>query len=83
MRNIRVTPVVRQEFFAPTATRMTVKLVTLRPADLARVDISLPADLNYWTRVLGVSELELLSAVEAVGDSSWNVRVEVRRRRTQ
>jgi hypothetical protein len=62
---------------------MPVKLVPARPADIARVDLARPADVNYWTRVLGVSELDLISAVQLVGDTSWNVRVELRRRRAK
>ncbi|MGF6492971.1 hypothetical protein ABIE56_001128 [Luteibacter sp. 621] len=62
---------------------MPVKLVPSRPADLARVDLARPSDVNYWTRVLGVSELDLISAVQLVGETSWNVRMELRRRRSK
>lgn len=51
------------------------------PADLTKVDVCLRSDMSYWTRVLGVSEVELRKAVMAVGPASWDVRVEIRRHR--
>lgn len=49
------------------------------PEDLAKVNVCLPSDIRYWTRVLGVSETDLRKAVMLVGDSSWHVRAELRR----
>ncbi|NID06837.1 DUF3606 domain-containing protein [Luteibacter jiangsuensis] len=51
------------------------------PADLTKVNVCLRSDMRYWTRVLGVSELSLRKAVLTVGDSSWDVRAELRRKR--
>jgi hypothetical protein len=44
------------------------------PADAARVDISQPHELRYWTRTLGCSEQELRAAVAAVGEVAEEVR---------
>jgi hypothetical protein len=51
------------------------------PADLTKVDVCLRTDMSYWTRVLGVSEVELRKAVMTVGSASWDVRAEIRRNR--
>jgi hypothetical protein len=51
------------------------------PADAAAVDVNLPGDMGYWTRVLGVSEEALREAVKSVGDKAADVRAELRRRR--
>jgi hypothetical protein len=51
------------------------------PADATRVDVELRTDVNYWTRVLGVSENSLREAVRRVGIQSSDVRAELRRRR--
>lgn len=51
------------------------------PADMTKVDVCLRSDMSYWTRVLGVSEVELRKAVMTVGAASWDVRAEIRRRR--
>jgi hypothetical protein len=51
------------------------------PADATRIDLELRTDMNYWTRVLGVSETSLRDAVLRVGEQSSDVRAELRRRR--
>jgi hypothetical protein len=51
------------------------------PADATKVDLELRTDMNYWTRVLGVSENSLRDAVLRVGGQSSDVRAELRRRR--
>ncbi|APG04761.1 hypothetical protein BJI69_13225 [Luteibacter rhizovicinus DSM 16549] len=51
------------------------------PADATRIDLELRTDMNYWTRVLGVSETSLRDAVLRVGVQSSDVRAELRRRR--
>jgi hypothetical protein len=51
------------------------------PADATRVDLELRTDVNYWTRILGVSEASLRAAVLRVGMLSGDVRAELRRRR--
>ena len=51
------------------------------PADAAKIDLELRTDMNYWTRVLGVSEISLREAVLRVGGQSSDVRAELRRRR--
>lgn len=42
--------------------------------DSYRINTREQAEVNYWTRQLGVSREELLSAVRAVGDSEDKVR---------
>lgn len=51
------------------------------PADATKVDLELRTDMNYWTRVLGVSETSLREAVSRVGVQAADVRAELRRRR--
>jgi hypothetical protein len=51
------------------------------PADATKVDLELRTDMNYWTRVLGVSETSLRDAVSRVGGLAADVRAELRRRR--
>jgi hypothetical protein len=51
------------------------------PADATKVDLELRTDMNYWTRILGVSETSLRDAVLRVGGQSSDVRAELRRRR--
>jgi hypothetical protein len=51
------------------------------PADATKIDLELRTDMNYWTRVLGVSENSLRDAVLRVGGQSSDVRAELRRRR--
>jgi len=60
---------------------MNDELYVAAPTDLTRVNTALRSDIRYWTRVLGVSELALRSAVKNVGEHSWDVRAELRRRR--
>lgn len=60
---------------------MTTQSFVAAPADLAKVNVCLRSDMNYWTRVLGVSETVLRQTVMSVGESSWNVRAELRRQR--
>lgn len=60
---------------------MTDDTAPMAPYDMTKVDPSRRQDLRYWTRTLGVSDAELVSAVAAVGTASWDVRAELRRRR--
>ena len=45
-----------------------------RAPDGYRINTREQAEVNYWTRQLGVTREELLSAVRAVGDSEEQVR---------
>jgi len=45
-----------------------------RVPDSYRINTREQAEVNYWTRQLGVTQEELLSAVRAVGDSEDQVR---------
>jgi len=60
---------------------MPIDKFVAAPADLTKVDVCLRSDMSYWTRVLGVSEVELRRAVMTVGSASWDVRAEIRRNR--
>jgi len=60
---------------------MPIDKFVAAPADLTKVDVCLRSDMSYWTRVLGVSEVELRKAVMTVGSASWDVRAEIRRNR--
>lgn len=51
------------------------------PADTTKVDLESGANVNYWTRSLGVSEQSLRAAVERVGMLPGDVRAELRRLR--
>ncbi len=44
------------------------------PQDQKRINIQEPYEVQYWTRVLGVSRDQLRIAVEAVGTSAEKVR---------
>lgn len=48
--------------------------------DSERINTREQYEINYWTRALGVSSEELLSAVKAVGDSEKEVRQYLGRR---
>ncbi|SEO62961.1 Protein of unknown function [Luteibacter sp. UNC138MFCol5.1] len=61
---------------------MTPSRQVVSPADITKVNVCLRSDMSYWTRVLGVSELALRQAVRTVGENSWDVRAELRRRRS-
>jgi hypothetical protein len=45
-----------------------------RNADVYRINTREQYELDYWTRQLGVTRDQLLSAVTAVGDSEDKVR---------
>jgi hypothetical protein len=45
-----------------------------RAPESYRINTREQAEVNYWTRQLGVTRDELLSAVRAVGDSEDKVR---------
>lgn len=51
------------------------------PQDSTQVNVSLPGDIRFWTRNLGVSEEHLRAAVVLVGSLSSDVRTELRRKR--
>jgi hypothetical protein len=42
--------------------------------DRARIAMSEPHEVKYWTEALGVSQAELQRAVDAVGNSAEKVR---------
>jgi hypothetical protein len=44
------------------------------PADPSRIDLEEEYERQYWTKALGVSELELREAVKAAGPSAEKVR---------
>ena len=58
-----------------------VPQVPYAPQDAQFVNVSLPGDIRFWTRNLGVSEASLRAAVDMVGSLSADVRVELRRKR--
>lgn len=60
---------------------MTAEHFVAAPADMTKVNICLRSDMRYWTRILGVNDVTLRKAVMTVGESSWNVRAEIRRMR--
>jgi hypothetical protein len=53
---------------------MPENLSSPRAPDTYRINTREQAEVNYWTRALGVTPEELLSAVRAVGDSEEKVR---------
>lgn len=58
---------------------MTVILFELAPQDRMRINVELRSDVQYWTRMLAVSELKLRRAVEHVGTNTYDVIDELRR----
>jgi hypothetical protein len=44
------------------------------PADRSRINLEEEYERQYWTKALGVSELELREAVKAAGPSAEKVR---------
>ncbi len=44
------------------------------PQDRKRINIHEPYEVQYWTRVLGISRDQLRTAVEAVGTSAEKVK---------
>lgn len=44
------------------------------PLDKKRIDINDPAEVNNWCKALGCTKMELITAVNSVGDSSQKVR---------
>jgi hypothetical protein len=53
-----------------------------RAPDTYRINTREQAEVNYWTRQLGVTREQLLSAVRAVGDSEDKVRQHLARGET-
>jgi len=51
------------------------------PVQTTHVNVEKSADVSYWMRNLGVSELALRDAVKRVGVVPSDVRAELRRRR--
>ncbi len=49
--------------------------------DRSRVDLTNDALIRHWTKTLGVSRVEIMTAVEKVGDNPETVRKELSRRR--
>jgi hypothetical protein len=45
--------------------------------DRSKINVDAPAELKYWAKGLGVSEEEILRAVEKVGNSAGTVRKEL------
>ena len=50
------------------------------PAHYLRVDLSDPAEVEYWVVVLDVTRAELERAVGCAGPDLWNVRAWLRMR---
>lgn len=44
------------------------------PADAARINVNEAYEMRYWTRILGVTEQKLRSAVAAAGVMAKDVR---------
>lgn len=40
------------------------------PADRSRIDVADPAEVRWWSKLLGCSPRQLLEAVSRVGDSA-------------
>lgn len=53
---------------------MADDLTNRGPKDEARVNISEPWELTYWTKKFGCTEEELIAAVKAVGPMVIDVR---------
>ena len=49
--------------------------------DPRMIEIESPAERAYWTKVLGISESELLEAIGAVGYSAQRVKDHLKQRR--
>ena len=62
-------------------TAMSVVLFDLAPQTRNAINVNLRSDVQYWTRTLSVSELKLRRAVERVGNNTYDVMDELRRRR--
>lgn len=60
---------------------MSTKQFVTAPADPTKIAACLRSDMSYWTRVLGVSEVELRKAVTTVSSALRDVRAEIRRYR--
>ena len=54
--------------------------IKTRPQDSARIDVNEDDERQYWSKQLGVSELELRDAVRDVGVSAERVREHLKRR---
>ena len=46
----------------------------LRPISARRINVAEPYEVTYWSKVLGVSEDDLISAVSKVGEDIERVR---------
>jgi hypothetical protein len=45
------------------------------PADRSRIDVADPAEVRWWSRLLGCSPEQLLDAVSRVGESAARVEL--------
>lgn len=53
---------------------MTDDLTKRRPQDALKINIHEAWELNYWSKVLGVSEKQVIAAVNTVGVLVINVK---------
>ncbi|SEN20036.1 Protein of unknown function [Luteibacter sp. UNCMF331Sha3.1] len=58
---------------------MSVVSFGLAPQTRTSIDVNRQSDIQYWTRTLSVSELDLRRAVERVGTLTCDVVDELRR----
>ncbi len=52
---------------------MTMNLTAPAPASRSRIDITEDIELNYWSKMFGVSQEQLRDAVRRVGPSAAEV----------
>ena len=53
------------------------------PEDPAKINISQPWEIAYWTKELGISETKLIALVKKVGPEVSNVKAELRREKNR
>ena len=53
---------------------MSDDLKIRQPIDGTKVNVNQPWELNYWTKKLGVTEAELLKAVDKVGPGEKDIK---------
>lgn len=54
---------------------MSDDLTKKKPLDASRININEPYEVNYWCATLGVTKVQLIAAVKAVGTSVAAVKI--------
>jgi len=49
-------------------------LKEITPKDTSKINVDRPMEVDYWTRILDVTKIELRRAVAMVGNSAAKVR---------